>query len=202
MPSTAPSRGFTLIELMLALALMALLAALVYGSFFTLMRGREAAIAGMDERRQLRVTMELLRHEIASAMYQRGSSRFGFVVEDRDLFGRPASTLSLVTLAPLPAGNEPASDLLAVAWRPVDRQGRMVLTRASRDAAVAGDPLFYPQMDAIEGFLVECYNGKWVRSWDTTLNSALPEAVRVTITVREGEQKIPYVAIVRPRIKP
>lgn len=58
----------------------------------------------------------------------------------------------------------------------------------------------YPQMEAIEGFLVECYDaGKWVKTWNTELVPRLPERVRITIRVRQGDQTVEFTTLARPR---
>jgi len=59
----SPNKGFTLLELLIALALLAILSAALYGTYFSLMRGREVATAGMESRRELRVTLDMLRRE-------------------------------------------------------------------------------------------------------------------------------------------
>jgi general secretion pathway protein J len=56
-------------------------------------------------------------------------------------------------------------------------------------------------MENIEGFLVECQNGdKWVKSWDTAINAGLPKAIRITITVRDGDNAAAYTALATPRV--
>jgi general secretion pathway protein J len=57
-------------------------------------------------------------------------------------------------------------------------------------------------MEDLQGFLVECYNGSaWVKSWDTTLNNGLPQAVRVTLTIQEGDNKQNFSAVTVLRVK-
>ena len=59
------------------------------------------------------------------------------------------------------------------------------------------------QTERHEGFLVECQSGdKWVRSWNAALNNGLPKAVRVTVTVRDGEKTADYSVLATPRMIP
>ena len=92
--------GFTLLELLLALTLLTILTAALYGSYFSLFKGREAASEGMESRRELRTTLDLLRRELTGVLYRKNDKRFRFVVEDRDFYGKPASTLTFTTIAP------------------------------------------------------------------------------------------------------
>lgn len=199
--------GFTLLEVLIALGLLAILSAALYGTFFTVMRGRDAATAAMAERRELRNTLDMLRRELSASIYKSTVSdpkkRYHFVVEDRDFFGKPASTLNFTTIAPPRSGNQALSDQMEVRYQPVDKDGKMVLARQVKDVYMEGDSLPYPQMEQIEGFLVECTadGTKWVRTWDTALNPRLPKAVKVTISVREGNATVPFTTIATPWIQ-
>lgn len=194
-------RGFTLIEVLIALVLLVIICGALYGTYFSLMRGRDLAVEKMDDRRELSATLDLLHREISSAFYNSGNKRLSFVVEDRDYFGRPASTLSFTAIASPRSGSVPASDQVAVVYSAREKDKRLVLARQERDLFVTSDPIPYPQMREVEGFLVECYDGnKWVRTWDTALNGRLPKAVRVTISVKEGDNAVNLSTIAGPRI--
>jgi len=197
----SPNKGFTLLELLIALALLAILSAALYGTYFSLMRGREVAIAGMESRRELRVTLDMLRRELCSAFYNRTNKRLHFVVEDRDIFGKPASTLEFTAIS-APSGSEfPTSDLVTLRYQPVEKDNKIALGRQVKDLFVTQEPVRYPQMDEVEGFLVECYDGgKWVKSWDTAINMGLPKSVRITVRIREGEKTVDFFTFATPRV--
>lgn len=196
-------RGFTLIEILIALALLGVLAGALYGTYFSLIRGRESADEGMEERRELRTTLDLLRRELNSVLYSRNNKRLHFSIEDRDIFGKPASKLSFTAIAPPQAGGQAVSDQLDLTYEILEREKMMVLSRQSKDLYHSGEPGRYPQMESIEGFLVECRSGdKWVKVWDSAINFGLPKAVRVTVTVKEGEKNASYSILANPRITP
>ena len=193
--------GFTLLEVLIALALLSLVAGALYATFFSLVRGRETATAGMEERRELRSTLDLLRRELSAIQYNRTDKRLHFVVEDRDEYGKPASILEFTAIAP-PAPDNASSDQVVNRYQPQVKDGKMVLTRQSRDLYLDSiDPPRYPQMEELAGFLVECFDGsKWVKSWDTAINFGLPKAVRVTVSVKDGERTVDFATIASPRI--
>ena len=194
-------KGFTLLEILIALSLVVILTTALYGVYFSLMRGRESATAGMESRRELRVTLDMLRREINSTFYNRTNKQLHFVVEDRDIFGKPASSLEFTTITPPHAGDLPISDLAILRYQPVEKEKRIVLARQARDLFFKIDPVRYPQMEDLDGFLVECYDGnKWVKSWDTGINMGLPKAVRVTIRVREGEKTVDFFTTAIPKV--
>lgn len=193
-------RGFTLLEILIALALLGVLAGALYGTYFSLIKGRESATEGMEARRELRATLDLLRCELNSAFYRRADKKLHFSVEDRDIFGKPASVLSFTALAG-PEKGPVVSDQVDLTYEILEREKKMVLSRQAKDLYHAGEAARYPQMESIEGFLVECLNGdKWVRSWDTAINNGLPKAVRITITVADGEKTAGYAVLAAPRM--
>lgn len=202
--SPAPSRaGFTLLELLIALLLLAVLATALYASYFTVIRARERAAEGMEARRELGTTLDLLRREISSALFSRGDKRLHFLVEDRDNFAKPASNLELTTLAPPQTGQTVReSGIRTVRYEMVEKDGATILTRREQDLFF--DPQGvrpYPQMEHISGFLVECYDGsKWIRSWDSSLTGALPKRVRITVQFEEQGRTEEFSVLALPRV--
>ncbi len=210
------SRGFTLLEVLVALALLAIISAALYGTYFSLMRGRDGAQTRMTERREISATLDQLRRELTAAYFRTQSSgsslpatddqqnmQLHFVVEDRDYFGKPASAVDFTVLVPPRGGTFPGSDQIRVRYRAAEKDGKLRLMRLEKDRYAIGNPLPYPQMEELEGFLVECSNdGKqWVRTWDTAINRGLPQYVRVTIRTKEGENTVALSAIATPMVR-
>jgi general secretion pathway protein J len=182
--------------------LLGILTAAMYGSYFTVMKARERAAEGMEARRELGSTLDLIRREFASAVYNRNDKRLRFVVEDRDDYGKPASSLELTTLAPPSSPERKESGIIVVRYRMADRNSQRILTRREQDlyfeSAEAGG---YPQMERISSFLVECHDGsKWVRSWNTALNGVLPRMLRITVQVVEDGRQVEFSALAPSRI--
>lgn len=193
LPLSTPD-GFTLLELLVALSLLAIIASALYGSYFTLFRGKETTLAGMAEMRDIRDTLDMLRRELSSSWIRQGKPETSFIVEDRDQFGKPSSRLAFTTLAPPIAGGIPVSDQLNVEYNAIPNGDSLSLKRSAQDFHKNEKPSGYMQMEKIEGFLVECSPDgvKWVKSWDSSINRNLPTAIRVTLQVREGGQTVSY----------
>jgi general secretion pathway protein J len=188
---------------LIALVLMGILTATLYGSYFAVVRARDRAAEGMEARRELGATLDLLRREISSATYYaKDMQRLRFVVEDRDNFGRPASNLELTTLAPPSGLSRPESGIINVQYRMLEKDKQQMLTRREQDVFItAGSVPVYPQMEHLSSFLVECYDGsKWLKSWDTALNGRLPAIVRITIQFDEGGKLVEFSVYATPRM--
>jgi len=189
------------LELLLALAITALVLAAAYTTLFSLSRAQENAARGMEQRRALRNSLDLLRRELSSVLFRAGDQRFRFLVQDRDFYGKPASTMQYATLAPPSEGL--SSDLVRVRYQTVeDDGGTVLLQRASQGLFLTGEHKSgYPLLDSLQGLLVECYDGnKWVKTWDTSMTASLPKMIRVTVTLQEGDRSVPYQVTATPRL--
>lgn len=202
MSAISRNSGFTLLEVLIAVVLLGILTAALYGSYFGVLRARDRASAGMESRRELGATLDLIRREVAAALFNRSDKRLRFVVEDRDNFGTPSSTLELTTLAPPAGQSRSESGVVAVTYRITEKEKKRTLTRRERDLVSEEESVpAYPQMERISSFLVECYDGsKWVKSWDTAINGALPKGVRVTVEVDEEGKPVPFAVLSAPRV--
>lgn len=197
------NNGFTLLEVLIAVVLLGILSGALYGSYFGVVRARERAAAGMESRRELGATLDLIRREVSSAMYSRNDKRLRFVVEDRDNFGAPSSTLELTTLAPPADSSRSESGIVTVRYLMAEKDKKRTLTRQERDLVFTGPAVIpaYPQMERISAFLVECYDGsKWVKSWDTAINGTMPKSLRVTVQIEEEGRPVEFSMLAIPRL--
>ncbi len=196
MSAISSNKGFTLLEILIAVVLLGIMSAAIYGSYFTVLKVRERASAGMEARRELGSTLDLIRRECGAALFNVADAdkRLRFVVEDRDHFGKPASTLELTSVVPIMGQGLKESGIVAVRYAMEESKTRRILVRREQDIYFESpDARGYPQMEQISGFLVECFDGsKWVRSWDTALNRALPKVVRITVQVEEDGRPVEF----------
>ena len=194
--------GFTLLEVLIAVVLLGILSAALYGSYFGVLQARDRASSGMESRRELGATLDLIRREVASAQFNRSDKRLKFVVEDRDSFGTQSSTLTLTTLVPTAGQNRKESGIVTVTYRMAEKNKARILTRQERDLfSEDTTDLAYPQMEQITAFLVECYDGsKWVKSWDSAINNVLPKGVRVTVQFDDQGKAVEFSMLSAPRV--
>lgn len=192
--------GFTLLELLVALAIAALIIVAAYGAFFSLNRAQQVAGTDMAQRRSQRALLDLMRRELSSILYRANDKQLRFLVEDRDIFGKPASGLTFVSIAPPLEGM--VSDQSVLRYQVVESGERLVLVRSARDF-FSDDKLrvTYPVLEELDGFLVECFDGsKWLKNWDTALTPVLPKAIRVTFTLHDKGQTVTHKITATPKV--
>lgn len=197
----AEQRGFTLLELLVALALAAVVLIASGTMLIGLNRAHERATDQMERQRALRNTIDLLRRELSSTLFRPGDKQLRFQVLDRDIFGKQASAIRLTTLAPPLAGN--TSDQLSVLYQAEEQYSWIRLSRASHDYFLHESfrAVPYPMLDRLNGFLVECNDGtRWLRHWDTELTGRLPKEIRVTILVANGSTTDRFVLTAAPKM--
>lgn len=207
--------GFTLIELVVALAAAALLATSLYLSLKVAFKAQESATAAVEPSRTADIAMEFIREDIQNTMpphdpanytsqFQylagafQGQSGGGASGSDADL-----NFFSTSHMKDHPSGNGEIKQIeLTTAM--VDNK-KCLIRRSARNLTTETQPPPYDQevlCRGIDSFSIQYYDGtNWDDTWDSTqmTPNELPAAVRVTITLDrtptdKGSQKrlIPF----------
>jgi general secretion pathway protein J len=179
------ARGFTLLELLLALGIVSLLLVIVSGGLrvgLTAWQRGEERTAKLDRARSLVVLIE---HALAGAFPYRVTTETQ--QEPRILFdGRP-DRLTFATLSPpLPMGPTTAFSAVSLsaddgglALRQQVLPNRIVLDRL--------DPMLVdPQTTAVRFRYLGLEPESWQEAWDITKEETLPRAVEVTLVTGAG----------------
>ena len=97
-------KGFTLLELLIAMVLFSIILAAIYGSFFLSYR----AMTGLDESllklQECRTAIDVMTREGESILYKPGNASSLVKVEDKDFYGKQASRLTFTAFSPLSSG--------------------------------------------------------------------------------------------------
>ena len=179
MTTRARTRGFTLLELLLALGIVAVLVVIVSGGVrigLTAWQRGEERTAKLDRARSLVV---LLEHALAGAYPYRVSTG---TQEARVLFdGRP-DQLTFVTLSPpLPSGPTTAFSAVSLA---ADGGGFALRQQALPNQLVLDrmDPVLVDTQTTAVRFRYLGQNPEaWQDAWDITTEDTLPRAIEITL---------------------
>ncbi len=193
MSLSAARRGFTLIEVMVALALLALVITLVQGAYSGAVRSKERI--GRDTERVHVAAAVLARmvRELSMAFESAERRQATGLVVSTDLDG--ISTLSFTTRVPPIGGRATGGDAeVGYSLEEVDEGIELLrreTTRLDGDLLEGGVPRTL--IGGLTAFRVQCYDGEeWVDDWDSRDQLHLPLAVSVELawTDGEGEQEV------------
>lgn len=184
--------GFTLIEVLIALAIVSAVIAALYSTFFLSHRAIEAIDDSLVRIQESRNVMDVLKREAESTFYERGKTYALFKLEDKDFYGKQASRLTFTSFSALLPG------LSKITYSVDEDNGKMILKKKVISAyARSGRAKDVELIEDIEAFTIEAkYNGSWVKTWDSELTNSMPEEIRITVKImkrdKEGKSGTPF----------
>jgi type II secretion system protein J len=183
--------GFTLMEMLLALAVSAIVLAAIGGVFFSAMRLRERTTALLDEAAPLRQALAFVRHDLQGALPPGGVMAGDFKSGAVNSGIGATAGLQFSTTTGVLKDDSPYGDVQEVTYElrdPVIRTnglGRDLVRSTSRNLLTTTALDYNEQflLGNVETMRFECFDGtEWRENWDTTLSDTnLPNAVRVRI---------------------
>ncbi|MCA8920529.1 MAG: prepilin-type N-terminal cleavage/methylation domain-containing protein, partial [Planctomycetes bacterium] len=182
-------RGFTLIELMVTMAITALVFAMVGGILISVLSASERVEIELQYEKRGYGALTLIRRDL-SGVYAYGLGGIAFKGEDEEQDGRSADTLDFVTTArvlpPDEEGKVPRMIEVGYKLDANDALGDKSLTLFRRAEPFEGDPIkggdYLELLSGVESFALEYLDPKtqeWVEDWDKP--DLLPLAVKITL---------------------
>ncbi len=187
-------RGFTLLELLVAIAIFAMLSAVAFSSLGSMVDIREQVIEDMDRLAELQMALTIMERDFTQAMAQRNirdeyeelqpamqrhnaGSMDGAVEFTRGGWSNPAGFLR--------------SNLQRVAYR-LEEDQLLRLSWLVLDRATESKPYSAVILEKVESFSVKFYNdaGQWQETWPLEesrekpyLLGKLPKAVKIELDI-------------------
>lgn len=183
-----PSKGFTLLEILIGIALLSVLVLTLYGSFFTVLRGQSAIDNELEMSRAATRFIDTFSREIHAASFKTNNPKTGFIGERVEITGKSADRLTFTTIIyPTFREGSPSSDFLSIRYSVEEwPDKKLALYKEAWNPYTGEGGIKAEVMDGIEGFEISYFNGKdWVKVWDASLEKGLPKAVRVRIEVKD-----------------
>lgn len=191
--TTPQSSGFTLLEVLLALTILAVIATTIYGSFSTTGRNVERAEEVRDGTDMARTLVARLTNDIANACIIGGMSEtffYGRKFETEEKKQR-FDSIHLTTLTNWRRPDSKEMELWEVGYffkeRP-DGTGRVLMRKEKRELSKDPPPreggVDYELTDAVQALRLRYYNGaKWTDEWT---QGGQPKAVDIVLTLADG----------------
>lgn len=181
--------GFTLIEILLAVSLIAMMATLVFGSLYVTTSAMDAARAKSADEQIVRRTLSLMIDELAVSE-SRATGPWMGINDQRD--GQPADSIAFLTMGQF-RGADSAKDteLVRIVYT---REGDRLLRFSRRNLYSLTDESIEKVELAtkVKGFNVRYYDGKsqlWLDEWDSRGKPGAPKAVLLELTLLQGKEE-------------
>lgn len=177
--------GFTLIEILLAVALVATIAALVFGSLSTTLNAIDATRANSASEQVVRTTMRLMAEELSMGVSLPVMPWIGVNAQQE---GQPADTVAFLTVGQFRGtGSERDTEIVRIVYtRERDKLIRFVRRNLY---GLTDDSLDQLELvGKVKGFNVRYHdntNNLWVDEWDGRARSKPPAALLIELTLQE-----------------
>jgi len=194
---TAGNRGFTLLEILLALGIFSVIIILLLSSFTGTERSREILTDRSRDFRQLRMSLDRIGSDLAGTFSSAGIEATAFTSHEDTLAGKPAATLVFTAFVlPEPGDARPSEDLVKLRYYPkLDRDGTFLeLYREESFLPLIENKIPTREVrmaDRLLGFRVEFFTGDtWTKEWPAggREKSSLPEKVAFILTASSGQE--------------
>ena len=188
--------GFTLLELILAAGVAAMMSLALYAAMASALKARRQADALVGPPRQATIALDLIEADLQSVMRATGSRAGLFVGYAAGVPGSESSALRFTCLgqdrAIEPTGDDPMLEGVREVELEVVANGvnRQIVRRITRNLLTQGEREYEdePLVGAVRAFGLRYYDGSgWSDQWDAAAQStgetdpALPLAVEITI---------------------
>jgi general secretion pathway protein J len=180
--------GFTLIEVLLAVALSALLLTIVYGTYFSISSTIDAATENQEAYETGRVLSELIKRDIRGIRV----GRFPLLAKNEVIEGVSVAQMEFVTSIRT-SGTSGTLRRIGYALTINDKNEKILVRKESDDLNDLFDNTakVFEISRIVNGFQIEFHNGTdWVKEWSSDAQATIPKQIRVIIDVADAKGHI------------
>ena len=172
--------GFTLIEILVALAISAVVIGSAYTLLFTVKKGTASVYEKMLEKEKAFNLLSMVRKEVESIYYFRDTDYTGLKIEEKDFYGKPASRLTFTCFF------REGIKVISYAVEE-DKDGRLDLIKTIADVIKGGKPVKITMLKDIEGFRAQVLDKGYDKVYDSTKLKKLPKDLKISLLLK-GEK--------------
>ena len=195
----AAAHAFTLLEMLVATALVAVLAGSLYASLSIAFRARRSALTVLEPVHKAQMAMGFVGDDIRCAVVPKGMLAGPFMGQDSaNARGQDSDSLEFCCTAGTPEPAEGIGDIKKVqlGCEPADDGRTQVLVRLVTTNLMTPktvEPRREVLCRGVASFNLRYFDGStWLDTWDSTVEeNTLPLAVEVTLQLDEGRQADP-----------
>ena len=204
-PHDLRTRGFTLLELLISMTILAMIVVIVFGAFRVGIRAWEKGGKAVENLQRQRIVLDLIKHQLTSVSATTVRNREGRPIR----FQGDRQSMAFVSLLPLTPGSPAGPVYVRYAVRHDVKndtdsldfyESELVLPDRSPDPGEADESDFYELLGGVEEIAFEYLKihpdeteSPWQESWDPARDKGVPRAIRIML--RETSQKAPVYVI-------
>lgn len=205
MKSRYGKKGFTLIEILVAVTIIAAIVSMVYGSYFATSKSVQACKSRIALSRQARKVLEQMARQIrcsyagstkkyktpAKSLFRQREKITDNVISyfNGNSGERGGEILHLVTTSDISVGNAAPEGLFETTYKFEKSIGTLFVNRqrfVNAPKSPAENRNWRPLASNIESIELEFSDGRrWLHTWDYLQNKSLPNAVRININFED-----------------
>ena len=177
---TGSRNGFTLLEILVALAIAAIVIGSAYTLLFTVKKGTTGIYEKMQEKEKAFNLLSMVRKEVESIYYSRDTDYTGIKIEEKDFYGKPASRLTFTCFF--------RDGIKVISYEVVeDKDNRLNIIKTISDVIKGGKPVKMTVLKDVEGFRAQVLDEGYDKVYDSTKLKKVPKDVKITLLLKGGE---------------
>jgi general secretion pathway protein J len=185
--------GFTLLEVLIAVAILSIVLTALYGTFFMSSRAMEDMDESMTKLQETRKAVDILRRELESAYCIDDDEKTFVKVIDKDLYGKQATQLEFTAFTTVRPG------LSKISYYMEEKDRKRTLFKKIGSSFGKEKSEGTDIIEDLDEFTIEAkYQDKWVKTWDTGITKKMPDEIKISLSVMIKGRKVTLSDMARP----
>jgi len=172
--------GFTLLEILVALAIAAVVIGSAYTLLFTVKKGTAGIYERMREKEKAFNLLSMVRKEVESIYYSRDTDYTGIKIEEKDFYGKPASRLTFTCFF------RDGVKVISYAVEE-DEDNRLNIIKTISDVIKGGKPIKMTVLKDVEGFSAQVLDKGYDKVYDSAKLKKVPKYVKISLLLKGGK---------------
>ena len=186
-------KGFTLLEVLIAVAILSIVLTALYGTFFMSSRAMEDMDESMTKLQETRKAIDILRRELESAYYNEDDKKTFVKILDKDLYGKQATQLEFTAFTTIRPG------LSKISYYMEEKDKKRILFKKIESSFGKEESEGTDIIEDLDEFTIEAkYQDKWVKTWDTGITTKMPDQIKISLSVMIKGRKVTLSDMARP----
>jgi general secretion pathway protein J len=186
-------KGFTLLEVLIAVAILSIVLTALYGTFFMSSRAMEDMDESMTKLQESRKAIDILRRELEAVYYKDNDEKTFVKILDKDLYGKQATQLEFTAFTTVRPG------LSKISYYMEEKDKKRTLFKKIGSSFGKEEYEGADIIEDLEEFTVEAkYQDKWVKTWDTEITKKTPDEIKISLSVMIKGRKVTLSDTARP----